>query len=170
MTATSLMILDWATGDIIFGILSDRSGRIKTMSATLLFIPYSPDFPVFHRESWILWSIGSWLGWEWVVFLCSHHAGCGLGSLPTACTCTGCLASTGHSGKYLGLRHFPCRTSWLTRRVIWVRRLAVPFLIGTIPAFLVIPLVLLLKEPTAWLKLKVVKKEIRKKYKKRIDD
>jgi len=36
MTATTWMILGWATGGIIFGILSDRWGRVKTMAATLL--------------------------------------------------------------------------------------------------------------------------------------
>src|SRR3954467_4673495 len=34
--ATTSMILGWATGGIIFGMLSDRIGRVKTMVATLL--------------------------------------------------------------------------------------------------------------------------------------
>src|SRR5438477_10613046 len=35
-TATMWMIFGWATGGIIFGILSDKVGRVKTMVATLL--------------------------------------------------------------------------------------------------------------------------------------
>src|SRR5438105_14919156 len=35
-TATMWMILGWATGGIIFGMLSDKLGRVKTMAATLL--------------------------------------------------------------------------------------------------------------------------------------
>ena len=35
-TATMWMILGWATGGIIFGVLSDKIGRVKTMVATLL--------------------------------------------------------------------------------------------------------------------------------------
>lgn len=34
--ATAVMIIGWATGGIIFGIMSDRLGRVKTMAATLL--------------------------------------------------------------------------------------------------------------------------------------
>src|SRR5687768_17045986 len=34
--ATTAMILGWATGGVIFGMLSDRWGRVKTMMATLL--------------------------------------------------------------------------------------------------------------------------------------
>ena len=34
--ATTSMILGWATGGIIFGMMSDRLGRVKTMVATLL--------------------------------------------------------------------------------------------------------------------------------------
>ena len=34
--ATTSMILGWATGGIIFGIMSDKLGRVKTMIATLI--------------------------------------------------------------------------------------------------------------------------------------
>ena len=34
--ATTSMIVGWATGGIIFGMLSDKWGRVKTMVATLL--------------------------------------------------------------------------------------------------------------------------------------
>ena len=34
--ATTAMILGWATGGIVFGMMSDSSGRVKTMVATLL--------------------------------------------------------------------------------------------------------------------------------------
>src|SRR6185503_5732212 len=32
--ATAWMLVGWATGGIIFGILSDKVGRVKTMAAT----------------------------------------------------------------------------------------------------------------------------------------
>src|SRR3954469_15138651 len=35
-TATMWMMLGWATGGIIFGMLSDKLGRVKTMVVTLL--------------------------------------------------------------------------------------------------------------------------------------
>src|SRR6476619_3267343 len=34
--ATTSMILGWATGGIIFGMMSDRVGRVKTRVATLI--------------------------------------------------------------------------------------------------------------------------------------
>ncbi|NPU98425.1 MAG: MFS transporter, partial [Candidatus Omnitrophica bacterium] len=34
--ATGAMILGWATGGLIFGVMSDKFGRVKTMIATLL--------------------------------------------------------------------------------------------------------------------------------------
>src|SRR5438477_6123769 len=34
--ATSIFILGWATGGLIFGIMGDRWGRAKTMAATIL--------------------------------------------------------------------------------------------------------------------------------------
>src|SRR5918993_3024518 len=34
--ATTSMILGWATGGIIFGVMSDKMGRVKTMVATLI--------------------------------------------------------------------------------------------------------------------------------------
>src|SRR5207302_3433019 len=34
--ATTSMILGWATGGIIFGMMSDKIGRVKTMVVTLL--------------------------------------------------------------------------------------------------------------------------------------
>src|SRR2546421_12375265 len=34
--ATTSMILGWATGGIIFGVMSDKIGRVKTMVLTLL--------------------------------------------------------------------------------------------------------------------------------------
>ncbi len=34
--ATAIMMIGWATGGILFGMMSDKSGRVKTMVATLL--------------------------------------------------------------------------------------------------------------------------------------
>src|SRR5207248_11374059 len=34
--ATAMMMIGWATGGIVFGIMSDRLGRVKTMTATLI--------------------------------------------------------------------------------------------------------------------------------------
>src|SRR5215469_3575366 len=36
VVATFLLMVGWATGGIVFGMLSDRYGRVKTMVATLL--------------------------------------------------------------------------------------------------------------------------------------
>ena len=56
--ATTSMILGWATGGIIFGMMSDRIGRVKTMVATLLvysgftgLVGIRPDVGGFHDLS-----------------------------------------------------------------------------------------------------------------------
>ena len=84
-----------------------QMGAGKTMAATLLLYSVFTGLSGFLRESLILWSTVSWLDWEWVVCLERHHIGCGIGSLPAACTRPGCPAGSGHGWEHDGLRHFP---------------------------------------------------------------
>jgi MFS family permease len=50
--ATTSMILGWATGGIIFGMLSDKIGRVKTMVATLLVYSGFTGLSGFS-QSWV---------------------------------------------------------------------------------------------------------------------
>src|SRR4051794_39656637 len=51
--ATSIFILGWATGGLVFGIMGDRIGRAKTMMLTILL--YSL-FTGLSALSWDVWS------------------------------------------------------------------------------------------------------------------
>jgi MFS family permease len=54
--ATTSMILGWATGGIIFGMMSDRMGRVKTMVATLLIYSGFTGLSGF-AHSWVEFTI-----------------------------------------------------------------------------------------------------------------
>jgi len=48
--ATAVMMIAWATGGIIFGVLSDRWGRVKTMAVTLLIYSGFTGLSGFSRN------------------------------------------------------------------------------------------------------------------------
>src|SRR5688500_11144143 len=54
--ATTAMILGWATGGIIFGMMSDKIGRVKTMIATLLVYSGFTGLSGF-AQSWVDFTI-----------------------------------------------------------------------------------------------------------------
>jgi hypothetical protein len=130
MTATTWMILGWATGGIIFGILSDSWGRVKTMAATLLL------YSIFTGLSGFSQGIFDFMIYRFLV-------GLGVGGMFGAATtlvaesvpsrlrapALGALQALATVGKHDGLRHFPFRASRLTRWIIWVRGMAIAFLL-----------------------------------------
>src|SRR5262245_63905481 len=71
--ATTSMILGWATGGIIFGMMSDKIGRVKTMVATLLV------YSVFTGLSGLA---TTWVDFTFYRFL----AGIGIGGMFGAAT------------------------------------------------------------------------------------
>ena len=50
--ATTIFMLGWATGGVIFGVLGDRIGRAKTMTMTILFFTVFTGLSVFARGVW----------------------------------------------------------------------------------------------------------------------
>jgi MFS family permease len=50
--ATSIFMIGWALGGVIFGVLGDRIGRAKTMSMTILFFTVFTGLSVFARGVW----------------------------------------------------------------------------------------------------------------------
>lgn len=50
--ATSIMLIGWATGGIIFGIMGDRIGRAKTMVWTILFYSVFTGLCGFSQTIW----------------------------------------------------------------------------------------------------------------------
>jgi predicted MFS family arabinose efflux permease len=148
--ATTSMILGWATGGVLFGITSDRWGRVRTMVATLL---------VYSGFTGL-----SGLAQTWTEFtVCRFLVGLGVGGMFGAATtlvaesvpgriravALGTLQALSALGNIIGsllsLVVQPGATS------VWgYAGWRVLFFLGLLPALLVVPIVLVLREPEVW--------------------
>ena len=153
--ATTAMILGWATGGILFGMMSDRWGRVKTMTVTLL---------VYSGFTGITGLSQGWLDFTIYRFL----VGLGVGGMFGAATtlvaesvpgriravALGALQALSAMGNIIGslisLQIQPGAPDLLWGYSGW--RLL--FFVGIIPSLLVIPIVMVLKEPEAWRRAK----------------
>jgi MFS family permease len=148
--ATTAMILGWATGGIIFGVMSDRLGRVKTMAATLIVYSLCTGLGGV-AQGWVDFTIYRFL------------AGLGIGgmfgaattlvaeSVPTGfrATALGSLQALSATGNILG----SLTTLWIPPGAIVAGQSGwrVLFFVGVIPALLVFPIMFVLREPEAWL-------------------
>src|SRR5689334_5671300 len=153
--ATTSMILGWATGGIIFGMMSDKIGRVKTMVVTLMvysvFTGFSGlattwvDFTLYRFLAGI--GIGGMFGAATTLVAESVPAGfraMALGSLQA-------LSALGNIiGSLLSLQIPPGAQNFVSNYAGW----RVLFFVGIVPALLVVPIVFVLKEPESWLKAK----------------
>jgi MFS family permease len=153
--ATTSMILGWATGGIIFGMMSDKIGRVKTMAITLL---------VYSGFTGLSGAAHGWSDFITYRFL----AGLGVGGMFGAATALvaesvtprfravalGVLQTLSATGNIIGslisLRIEPGSASALWGYAGW----RVLFFVGVLPALLVVPTIFLLKEPASWLEAK----------------
>src|SRR3954449_9268600 len=153
--ATTSMILGWATGGIIFGMMSDKIGRVKTMVVTLL---------VYSGFTGLSGLANSWVDFTLYRFL----AGIGIGGMFGAATtlvaesvpaaframALGSLQALSALGNIIGslltLVIPPGSQTFWGSYAGW----RVPFFVGIIPALLVVPIMFVLKEPDSWLKAK----------------
>ena len=156
--ATTAMILGWATGGIIFGVMSDRVGRVKTMAATLI---------VYSLCTGLGGLAQGWLDFTIYRFL----AGLGIGgmfgaattlvaeSVPSAfrATALGALQALSATGNILG----SLTTLWIAPGSIVAGQSGwrVLFFVGVLPALLVIPTMFLLREPDAWIEARARARE-----------
>lgn len=158
--ATMAMMVGWATGGIIFGILSDKWGRVRTMATTLL---------VYSCFTGLCGIAQGWLDFVFYRFL----VGLGVGGMFGAATtlvaesvpgrfrtaALGSLQALSALGNMIGatlsLGINPGQEDFLGRFAGW-RAL---FFVGIMPSMLVIPIMLLLKEPEVWLKAKAEAKK-----------
>ena len=153
--ATTSMILGWATGGIIFGMMSDKIGRVKTMVFTLLV------YSIFTGLSGLA---TTWVDFTFYRFL----AGIGIGGMFGAATtlvaesvpagframALGSLQALSALGNIIGsllsLQIPPGSHNFVSNFAGW----RVLFFVGIVPALLVVPIVFVLKEPESWLKAK----------------
>jgi predicted MFS family arabinose efflux permease len=149
--ATTSMILGWATGGIIFGMMSDKLGRVKTMVATLL---------VYSGFTGLSGLATSWVDFTIYRFL----VGLGVGGMFGAATALvaesvpsgfravalGALQALSAVGNIIGslvsIQVPPGAMDFLAGYSGW----RVLFFIGVLPALLVAPIVFFLREPASW--------------------
>ena len=153
--ATFILMIGWATGGILFGMMSDKYGRVKAMIATLL------AYTVFSGLSGLART-----GIEFLVyrFLCGMGVGgmfgaattllaesvpprfrtMALGSMQALSACGNMLASGLSLSIIPGMEN--CWGRWSGWQVL--------FFVGVLPALLVVPIIVVLKEPEPWKKAK----------------
>ena len=153
--ATTAMILGWATGGIFFGMMSDKVGRVKTMIATLL---------VYSGFTGLSGLAQSWTDFMLYRFLVGLGVGGMFGAATTlvaesvpsnfravALGSLQALSAMGNvAGSLISLKIAPGKEAMLGDYSGW----RVLFFIGVLPALLVIPIIIVLKEPEAWKKAK----------------
>lgn len=153
--ATTSLILGWATGGIVFGMMSDKIGRVKTMVATLLVYSGFTGLSGF-AQGWVDFTVYRFL------------VGLGVGGMFGAATtlvaesvpgqfralALGSLQALSAMGNIIGslisLQIRPGAENFFGDFSGW----RVLFFVGILPALLVVPIIFILKEPESWLKAK----------------
>jgi MFS family permease len=153
--ATTAMILGWATGGIFFGMMSDKWGRVKTMMVTLI---------VYSGFTGICGLAQGWVDFTIYRFL----TGLGVGGMFGAATTLVAESVPGHFrpvalgtlqalsavgnilGSLISLRIQPGAADVFGGYAGW-RTL---FFVGILPAILIVPMMLFLREPEAWKRAK----------------
>jgi MFS family permease len=155
--ATSIFVVGWATGGLIFGSIGDRIGRAKTLTLTVLMYSLFTGLSAF-ATNWVDFAIYRFitgLGVGGVFGLAvalvadtmpDRSRPGALGLLQASSTIGNILAGT--ISILMGLL---IDAGTIERSVAW----KYAFLIGAIPAFLCIFLQLKMKEPEKWVQAKL---------------
>ena len=168
--ATLLMMVGWATGGILFGMMSDRYGRVKAMVTTLLaytifsglsgFSRTGVEFLVFRFLFGL--GVGGMFGAATTLVAESvpkHFRTLALGSMQ-ALSAFGNMMASG-----LSLKITPGMESFWGHYSGW----QVLSFVSVFPAVLAVPMVLILKEPQAWIKAKAEAATRRLRQSRRLD-
>lgn len=154
--ATSILLIGWATGGLLFGMLGDRIGRAKTMLITILIYSFGTGLSALSTSFWDFavyrFITGLGVGGEFAVGVAlvaevmperSRPGALGLlQALSAVGNITAALIAMGMAGlEAKGV--IATGSSW-----------RVMFLIGTLPALLAIIIRWKLKEPERWQRLK----------------
>ena len=153
--ATLLMMVGWATGGILFGMMSDQYGRVKAMVSTLLaytlfsglsgFAHTATEFLIFRFLFGV--GVGGMFGAATTLVAESvpkHFRTLALGSMQALSACGNMIASG------LSLKITPGLENFWGHYSGWQ---ALSF-VSVFPAILAIPMVLILKEPQPWVRAK----------------
>ena len=158
--ATAVMMIGWATGGIIFGTMSDRWGRVKTMVLTLLAysgftglcgLSRTPEEFVLYRFLVGL-GMGGMFGAATTLVAESvpgNFRSLALGVLQSLSACGNII------GSLLSTQIKPGQADFLFGYSGW----RIIFFVGVLPALLVIPILSFLREPPAWKEVKEKSKD-----------
>jgi MFS family permease len=160
VVATFLLMIGWATGGIIFGLLSDRYGRVKTMVATLLAYSLFSGLSGFARNGleFLIYrfifglGVGGMFGAATTLVAESvprHFRTLALGSMQALSACGNMLASA------LSLKITPGLENYWGHYSGW----QVLSFVSIFPALMALPMMLILKEPEAWKRAKALSTE-----------
>jgi MFS family permease len=153
--ATLLMMVGWATGGIVFGMMSDRFGRVKAMVSTLLAYTVFSGLCGFARTGVELLvlrlvfglGVGGMFGAATTLVAESvprRFRTAALGTMQAVSSCGNMLGSA------LSLRIAPGVESFWGPYSGW----QVLSFVSVFPAILAVPMVLILREPQAWIQAK----------------
>jgi len=153
--ATFILMIGWATGGILFGMMSDKYGRVKAMVATLL------AYTIFSGLSGLARTNTEFLLYR---FLCGMGVGGMFGAATTLLAesvpprfrtmALGLMQSLSACGNMvasgLSISIIPGMENFWGRWSGW----QVLFFVGVAPAILAVPMLAILKEPESWKKAK----------------
>ena len=153
--STSIFMIGWAVGGVLFGILGDRIGRVKTMLISILSYSAFPGLSVLSTGVWDFsayrFLTGLGVGGEFAVGVAlvaevmpARARPYALGLLQASSTVGNVSAAL--IGIFLG--RLQAAGTIVTSPWRWM------FIIGTLPALLVLVIMRRLKEPEGWQKAK----------------
>ncbi len=153
--ATLLLMVGWASGGILFGMLSDRYGRVKAMVSTLLAYSIFSGLSGFARSGaeFLLWrflfglGVGGMFGAATTLLAESvprHFRTLALGCMQALSACGNILASA------MSLRIIPGHENFWGSYSGW----QVLSFVSVFPAVFAVPMLLILREPEAWKRAK----------------
>ncbi|HOW68780.1 MAG TPA: MFS transporter [Candidatus Paceibacterota bacterium] len=156
--AVAAMMIGWGTGGLLFGMLSDKWGRVKTMVATLLVYSSFTGLSGF-AQTWIDFTlyrflvglgVGGMFGAATTLVAESVPGGfrsLALGSLQA-------LSATGNiTGTIISMKIQPGAENVALGDLLGIASSSgwrLLFFVGILPALLVVPIVFFLREPEAW--------------------
>lgn len=138
--ATSIFLIGWATGGLIFGVLGDRWGRVKTMLATIIVYSIFTGLSALSTDFWtfsiLRFLTGLGVGGEFAVGISLVAEVMPSRARPHALGLLQALSAVGNiTAALIGM----AGTGWKTM-----------FIIGTAPALLSLVVRRRLKEPEKW--------------------
>jgi MFS family permease len=149
---TSMLLIGWATGGIIFGVLGDRIGRAKTLLIMILAYSLSTGLCGLSQSVW-----------HYITFAFITGVGAG-GIFPVCCTLVAESLPDSTRPQALGMLqtfsavgNVSAGVIWLLLVQAWSRHMIARdwpwlFCVGIVPALLSIIVARRIREPEVWLK------------------